>query len=363
MSRNIKHHINLTANHMKKIKINKPDVVEHLVTNALAFVERGVDALDKDEVISAICFSTAMELLLKARLAAEHWSLIFKDPDKASMDKFRDGDFQSATLENTITRLKNITDTEFDSSERNAYTEISKHRNICVHFGADGKFKNGSPATINKALVYLHKKITEEWNALFFNNKADVQKLHHQISRLGPFIDEKYQLIKDTLRETAEREGLDIIECIFCQKESCLETSGVSDEKISITRYHCKICGHRSTSIEITCPECKELAALDEGEAICECGNTISQDDIVGWYETSHQGDESTVYLCASCESYEPSVINVHDTFICLSCYDEFDRIGYCEWCHEGIGGIAEETYLGGCHMCEGWIGHNADKD
>lgn len=347
---------------MKKIRINKPEVVEHLVTNALAFVERGVDALKSDEVISAVCLSTAMELLLKARLAAEHWSLVFKDPDKASFKKFQDGNFQSATFEKVVERLRNITDTVFCNDERNVYDQISKHRNICVHFGADGRFKKGDPAIINKALVYLHKRMTEEWNALFFNNKADVQRLHRQISRLGPFIDEKYRLVQDEI-SAAKYKGADVVQCVFCRKDSCVETSRGSEKGLSIKHYCCKICKCEPSVIFVACQGCGKECILSGENVECDCGEMITVGDVVAMCETAYHDENSTVYLCSNCESWEPSVVQIGGEYVCLNCHSVFDDVGYCGWCNEGIAGIDEDTYFKGCHMCDGWVGHHADKD
>ena len=52
----------------------------------------------------AVQVYTAIELVLKARLAEEHWSLIVaRDPDCA---KFEQGDFVSVTFEEACSRLR-----------------------------------------------------------------------------------------------------------------------------------------------------------------------------------------------------------------------------------------------------------------
>ena len=46
-----------------------------------------------------------VELLLKARLAQEHWSLLFDQTNKASQEKLRQGDFKSVDFEEAYRRL------------------------------------------------------------------------------------------------------------------------------------------------------------------------------------------------------------------------------------------------------------------
>ena len=55
-----------------------------------------------------------IESLLKARLEAYDWCLIFKDVDKAERTKFESGDFQSVTFDQAIKRLTNICSVNFD---------------------------------------------------------------------------------------------------------------------------------------------------------------------------------------------------------------------------------------------------------
>ncbi|MGH7927193.1 MAG: hypothetical protein ACREQV_05315 [Candidatus Binatia bacterium] len=50
----------------------------------------------------------AVEVLLKARLIRDHWSLVFEKPSAASSAARASGDFKSVTLEDTLSRLTNI---------------------------------------------------------------------------------------------------------------------------------------------------------------------------------------------------------------------------------------------------------------
>lgn len=69
-----------------------------LVENALDFLERSINDLSTAPKYSVIHFYASIELFLKARLLAEHWTLVVdrrKSPSKADFEK---GDFASVTL-------------------------------------------------------------------------------------------------------------------------------------------------------------------------------------------------------------------------------------------------------------------------
>ena len=52
------------------------DLFDRLVDNALDFLNRSIADFEKSPKYSVIHFYTAVELFVKARLMAEHWSLV-----------------------------------------------------------------------------------------------------------------------------------------------------------------------------------------------------------------------------------------------------------------------------------------------
>ncbi|KMP11759.1 hypothetical protein UR09_02475 [Candidatus Nitromaritima sp. SCGC AAA799-A02] len=85
---------------------------ENIIQNAFDFFEEALELFDEEEprkfkfvvLHTAIC----VELILKARLQKEHWSLISTKPDKAKRDAFDKGDFQSVNINEALDRLKKI---------------------------------------------------------------------------------------------------------------------------------------------------------------------------------------------------------------------------------------------------------------
>ena len=84
------------------------DIFDSLTRNAFDFLERGISEFDKSPKYSVIHFCAAVEMLLKARLMKEHWSLIVSKPDQANLAKFMAGDFSSVTLEDARARIRDV---------------------------------------------------------------------------------------------------------------------------------------------------------------------------------------------------------------------------------------------------------------
>lgn len=109
-----------------------------LLENALDFIERSLQEikaargeLERDNKYAAVFLSSGIELLFKARLVREHWSLVFDDPGVASMSKFHQGDFQSVGAKQAIQRLKSVVGIDLDATYAQRVFDL---RNRVIHF-------------------------------------------------------------------------------------------------------------------------------------------------------------------------------------------------------------------------------------
>ena len=79
--------------------LKKPGPVKNdfslVVENAFDFFKKSLEEFDKEPKYSVIHFHAAVELIMKARLLWEHWTLIITRPETANLKSFRSGDFQS----------------------------------------------------------------------------------------------------------------------------------------------------------------------------------------------------------------------------------------------------------------------------
>ncbi|UHD17854.1 hypothetical protein [Thiocapsa bogorovii] len=81
---------------------------KRLVDNALDFLSKAIDDLDERPKYSVIHFHAAVELFVKARLMAEHWTLVVAKRQEPDWTKFIAGDFQSVGLDDAATRLDKV---------------------------------------------------------------------------------------------------------------------------------------------------------------------------------------------------------------------------------------------------------------
>jgi hypothetical protein len=83
-----------------------------LIQNALDYLRSAADYSIKGDTRSlkyaVLHLDAAIELVLKARLAREHWSLIFENSDKASLQAMSSGDFVSVDIKSALNRLEGI---------------------------------------------------------------------------------------------------------------------------------------------------------------------------------------------------------------------------------------------------------------
>jgi hypothetical protein len=117
-------------------------VHQEILENGLDFLLHSLrPPVDLDEYADAeilpkylvLNLAAATELILKARLCKEHWSLIFQNPDKASADCLRSGEFCSVTFDTCVIRLERICGVTFSTSAREVLRDLRARRNCYQH--------------------------------------------------------------------------------------------------------------------------------------------------------------------------------------------------------------------------------------
>lgn len=197
-----------------------------LLSKSLAFFKRGKEgalkasdsaADPRDLVFALVDLATSIELMLKARLAREHWTLFVVDVSKVKFQQFREGKVQTVGYKESIDRLKNITDLDFAEDKRHQtfYPGISKvfqFRNRVVHFTVD----MSEPALIQQQLVnalgFAIAFLESQWENRTFNELEDVPQLLETLEELGT-------RRMDSLRPEIDR-ALITFKCPYCYKNA-----------------------------------------------------------------------------------------------------------------------------------------------
>jgi hypothetical protein len=149
-------------------RLTMPELELSLVENAFDYLLEAIDNLNsKDEKklkYAVLHLSSAVELVFKARLVQEHWSLVFADPGKATQGKFERGDFRSADCEEVQVRLKNKCGLSF-SEHQPVLKALRQLRNRVEHFAVSADRSQVESLLIKTWLFlwdFMHEELADE---------------------------------------------------------------------------------------------------------------------------------------------------------------------------------------------------------
>ncbi len=151
----------------------------------------------------------AAEVLLKARLEREHWSLVFKDAALASRARFVAGDFESRTLAATLSRLRDIADVEVDDKAVNALNTLVKSRNALQHYG----LTTPAAAVAARAAQVLDFLVAFTYSHLR-QKKDSLATVTTKLQTIQSFIDARLKRLSGELKDAQDR----TLECPECSQ-------------------------------------------------------------------------------------------------------------------------------------------------
>jgi hypothetical protein len=256
-------------------KIVAEPVVEELIDNSLDYLLKAAgyakDGSDSNLKYSIIFLGMAIEIVLKARLLKEHWSLIFANVDKASNAALSSGDFKSADFETVVTRLEQISSVKLSNRALADLDNLRKLRNRAVHFtlaiNAD---------QVSSLLAKGHNFFLEFGRANLPGhidpNSQVMAQVTENLREFDHFVKLRLKAIKPRLKEATR-----LLECDRCSQPALSIGEG---EPV------CLFCGYKTTCEELAedlsdggvvqkCPECGAdacaLIVLNNDEAVWDC--------------------------------------------------------------------------------------------
>jgi len=350
---------------------NPNQIFKSLVDNGIDFLERSVAELEERPKYAVINFCSAIELFLKARLMLEHWALLITKPEKADLDDFNGGNFQSIQIEEAMRRLRSISKQDFSKEEIACFNQIREHRNKLVHFFHPRYVSKPDDATITEVVVeqfrgwyYLHKLLTKKWRKEFDEFSGRISQINRLMLQKREYLKAKFEALKLQIREE-QKQGIRFESCFFCEYESSREKEIVGE----LVSADCLVCEQNTTYLKVVCPDCCGNVSIYElGQGTCKkCGREIDLDYLVETYggkkcPKDEMIDPSRAY-CDECAFVEfPTVVLFNDKgWLCLSCLTLHEKVGECRYCNSFVAGDLEYSYLSGCVMCEGKIGDLGD--
>jgi hypothetical protein len=347
------------------------DMFDSLVKNAIDFLQHAILEIQENPKYSVIHFYAAVEILLKARLMVEHWSLVVEEPQQANLNKFLGGDFRSVTIEESIRRLKNIAGVNVPTSAHRSFEQLKGHRNKLVHFfhpeyveKPSNEVVSGVVAQQCAAWFHLHRLIVKNWRTQFQDHIERIEELNQSMFRLREFLQVRFEALLPSIQKGKER-GIRFFHCLSCG----FEASRLVQEVGPLQVTQCLVCKNDYRRMLTPCPTCgTAIEVLELGEGKCqECNTDIRMDYLIDTYGAhlrpkDYAAGEQVHAYCPNCEwTEEPSVVPIEEQWICLNCLTVYDEVDYCEWCGELNAGIIEDSFLFGCVLCGGRI--NWDDD
>jgi hypothetical protein len=347
------------------------DIFVSLTRNAFDFLERGIAEFDKAPKYSVIHFCAAVEMLLKARLMKEHWSLIVSKPDQANHDKFMAGNFISVTLEECRARIRDVAGEDIGDDAYGSFRALANHRNKMLHFfhhelESDEKARTQIVAEHCRSWFHLHR-LLNRWDSYFHDFGSEIAHADRAMKGHRKYLAAKFEALKPEL-DAARKAGNAPKACSACGFEAAIPDT--LDNQIASLR--CRACDHVETQLELKCPHCEKFIVIaNEGYTTCEhCQKAIEPEhlvDVLTDHVAAHiaikDGDNSWESAnCGSCDGYH-TVVRRGDRHFCASCFEIFDRIEQCQWCNEYNTGDMEDSYLSGCNQCDGKMGWEMAKD
>ena len=291
-----------TGNPADDVQLNLMENGFDFLLSAAESVQRGETARSLKDAVLHVANGT--ELLFKARLAGEHWSLIFSNPGDASHEKLAGEEFHSVDFEKAVERLEKIAMVQVDRATITHLKNLRKFRNKLTHFTA------GLEPTQTKSLVAksmaLCIKFCEEQGMIRQEAESKLGEIHKNLAELQEFVDERMITISEEWKNALVRE------CPECWQEALVIDGG---------EVHCKFCRQMADPRELAasnsegevedCPECGESQTF---------ARVLYANDIIGWNCFScGQGGQNYdhCYICDQMEHFSDN----DDTKVCENCW------------------------------------------
>lgn len=343
--------------------MNDDKQLKYIIENAIDFLHRSILDFDSSPKYSVINFHTSIELFLKARIMAEHWSLIVANGRDLDQDKFLAGDFQSVTLRDVIDRLKKVVKVSISDELTRSIESLSRHRNKIMHFFHEA---HADPNLVNIKTIIAKEQLACWYQMnLFLNNEC--KDIFSPWNEKFSLINTEFKKQKDFLQITFEKLKTEILALqstgnVFKECPSCNFKAMVDNKKLnSLVETRCMVCDVLENTVTIECPDCSSLVTfVEEGYSICQnCHKEFDPDLLAETLSPeitydNYYDDSLNLGNCADCDGYHTVVRDPAGGYLCTQCFGKFDILDQCHWCNEPNTKDMSFTGIFGCGFCSG---------
>ena len=296
---------------MDKTKNTRPRLELTLLENSKDFLLSAVELSDsefpRDWKYALLNISNAVELLLKAVLEKEHWSLLFEDVNKAKRASLQSGDFRSVEFGTAIARLKNIIGPIIRERDEYFLLKLRDLRNRVTHYAVVvdvRQLKSVIGIAINLFIKLYSHLVGEEASSF-------VEKIAVSSSPLEAFVKERMRSIGKQL-EKSTRPVRPFSSCPTCMQDALVVNDSTAKCLFCTSEIDIDELAMNSEGPGGPCPECEYgrlgfvLHNNEDGEFVCVlCGFQTDRD----YNDTCDNCGEvfwnpSEMPLCEDCIEY-----------------------------------------------------------
>ncbi|MGI5255641.1 hypothetical protein [Actinacidiphila glaucinigra] len=169
----------------------------------------------RDLKYAVLHLQAAVEVLLKARLIREHWSLVFSDPGKAKKDDYVKGSFTSCTVLAAVDRLNNIVTLQITKEQRQAIGSLADTRNALTHLGHTGSVyavEAQAAVVLDFLLSFIHEELAPALSSEAAYVKATMDQLSARLGQATALVKQRSERLEGELRPLADR----VVQCVKC---------------------------------------------------------------------------------------------------------------------------------------------------
>ena len=214
---------------------------------------------DHEQIVAFQSIVTAIELLLKARIALSDWRLLIADNGKENKRKILEGDFRSINFDRCVTILENKCNINLENYAKDRLEKVRIARNKIAHFYFDIK-KEVLDSYISHCFdIYIDFYRTQLKDEIFDSGDR-TEDFERDLVELSSFIDTRKQsnLLKfgpikefylGNFRECNECWTYNLsltqdnlLVCLFCGKEIDIEEYAADNNELNSEPSFCPIC-------------------------------------------------------------------------------------------------------------------------
>jgi hypothetical protein len=252
-----------------------------LLANAREFVESAAEYAQQSErrlwKFSALHMTTAIELLLKAKLAMTDYRHLVAGSEHVSEHQFDQGEFRSVGIDECLARLERFCSFTLSPHQRQVIKTLQRFRNRITHYIAPADETGTLNATTAAALnLFIQLNNSEFLDEDPYGAKP-LSKLIVELHRQADFVKERLVALSEPLRSSIRPRTHHTDECPDCLQD----TRVIADDKLE-----CLFCGNdllvsefaalisKDGSVE-ACPDCNRqsvaLVRSMDSEPTYEC--------------------------------------------------------------------------------------------